>query len=78
VDAGEGGERQPRSVLVNRGTAVLLAAATVKETFGEGELLFEAAEEPSAIAGQPTPELNYVGLEPWTFSSEAKMDLAAS
>jgi hypothetical protein len=57
---------KPRSVLVNRGTAILLAAAAVQETFGEeGELALEAAEEPSAIAGRPTMEPNYVGLEPW-------------
>lgn len=38
----------------------------MKETFGEeDELVLEAAEEPSAIAGWPTPEPNYVGLEPW-------------
>jgi hypothetical protein len=56
---------QPR-VLVNRGTAVLLAADAVREEFGEeSDLLLEAAEEPSAIAGHPTPELNYVGIEPW-------------
>jgi hypothetical protein len=62
----EGSGEEPRFVLVNRGTAILLAAAAVKETFGEeGELLLEAAEEPSAIAGRPTMEPNYVGLEPW-------------
>ena len=45
---------------------MLLAADAVREEFGqEGDLLLEAAEEPSAIAGQPTQELNYVGLEPW-------------
>ena len=61
-----GDESRPRTVLVNRGTAVLLAADAVREEFGqEGDLLLEAAEEPSAIAGQPTQELNYVGLEPW-------------
>jgi hypothetical protein len=31
----------------------------------EDELLLEAAEEPSAIAGRATMEPNYVGLEPW-------------
>jgi hypothetical protein len=62
----ENGEAKPRSVLVNRGTAILLAADAVKETFGEeDELVLEAAEEPSAIAGRPMTEPSYVGLEPW-------------
>lgn len=66
VSVDEAGERQPRSVLVNRGAAILLAAAAVQETFGvEDELVIEAAEEPSAIAGEPLHEPNHVGLEPW-------------
>ncbi len=44
----------------------VLEPAAVAEVCGEeGDLLLEAAEEPSAIAGRPTHELNYVGLEPW-------------
>jgi hypothetical protein len=73
VRHGEGGvpdltsrEEPKRSVVVSRGMAVLLAAASVRETFREdGDLRLEAVEEPSAIAGQSMHELNYVGLEPW-------------
>jgi hypothetical protein len=55
-----------QSVLVSRGMAVLLATVAAKEAFKEDAPLgFEAAEEPSAIAGRATHELNYVGLEPW-------------
>jgi hypothetical protein len=51
---------------VSRGGAAYLAAAEVAERFGEqGELEVEAVEEPSSIAGHETPELSYVGIEPW-------------
>jgi hypothetical protein len=60
------GEAEPRRVLVNRTTAVLLAAAAVKEAFGvEEELVLEAAEEPPTIAGREITEPGFFWVEPW-------------
>ncbi len=28
-------------------------------------MVLEAVEEPSSIAGRESPEMNYVGIEPW-------------
>lgn len=50
---------------VSRGFAALLAVDAVVAKHPGAILSIEAAEEPSAIAGYPTSELNYVGLEPW-------------
>lgn len=56
---------RPR-ILVSRGAAAYLAAAEVAERFGgEGELVVEAVEEPSSIAGHDVSELSYTGIEPW-------------
>jgi hypothetical protein len=52
--------------LVSRGGAAYLAAAEVAERFGEqGDLVVEAVEEPSSIAGHDVSELSYTGIEPW-------------
>jgi hypothetical protein len=59
-------DERPRHVLVSRGGAAYLAAAEVGERFGEqGELIVEAVEEPSSIAGHEVSELSYTGIEPW-------------
>lgn len=50
---------------VSRGFAALLAVDAVVAKHPGAVLAIEAAEEPSAIAGYPTHELNYVGVEPW-------------
>lgn len=50
---------------VSRGFAALLAVEAVVAKYPGAVLSIEAAEEPSAIAGYPTHELNYVGIEPW-------------
>ena len=44
---------------------MLLAVDEVVDRHGPSALSIEAVEEPSAIAGIPTHELNYVGVEPW-------------
>ena len=59
------GERE-RRFLVSRGAAAYAAAGAVVEEFGEqDELVVEAVEEPSAIAGHDVSELSYTGIEPW-------------
>lgn len=52
-------------VQVSRGLAVLLAIDEVLERESTAELVVEAADEPSGLAGNPISEINYVGLEPW-------------
>lgn len=52
-------------IYVSRGLAVLLAADAVLRDHPEAKLATEAADEPSALAGYQTPELNYVAIEPW-------------
>lgn len=55
-------------VLVSRGAAALVAIQHVVESGESGILDVEAVEEPSAVAGRETPEMNYVGIEPWLVS----------
>lgn len=51
---------------VSRGMAALLASAYVTKEIDRGAIgVIEAVEEPSAIRGIATPELHYVGIEPW-------------
>ncbi|MGH2753811.1 MAG: hypothetical protein ACRDLB_05200 [Actinomycetota bacterium] len=58
-------EKGDDRVFVSRGLAVLLAAGAVLEEYPKAALSVEAADEPSSLAGYPTPELNYVAIEPW-------------
>ena len=62
LDRGKG-----RRVMVSRGLAGLVAIDHVLSTYkGEdGPLDIEAVEEPSSVRGMPSPEPNYVGIEPW-------------
>ncbi|HEX3680756.1 MAG TPA: hypothetical protein VHU90_13625, partial [Galbitalea sp.] len=54
------------TILVSRGAAAALAADHVyKLGSASQQLVVEAVEEPSSIAGWPPTELSYVGLEPW-------------
>lgn len=51
---------------VSRGLAALLAVEDVTQSGSEaGPLDIEAVEEPWTIGGDPPPEWNYVGVEPW-------------
>jgi hypothetical protein len=51
---------------ISRGLAAAIAAEDVVASFEEeGPLEVEAVEEPSSIAGVPTQETGYVGIEPW-------------
>lgn len=52
-------------VYVSRGFGVLLAADAVLSKHPSAKLSVEVADEPSALAGYKTPELNYVAIEPW-------------
>lgn len=53
-------------VLVSRGLAALVAVNTVAGRLGDNDLLvIEAVEEPSALREERSPELGYVGIEPW-------------
>lgn len=50
---------------ISRGFAVLIAMDEVLQRDKEAVLAVEAADEPSAFGELQTPELNYVGIEPW-------------
>jgi len=51
---------------VSRGAAALIAADTIARLeVGSHPFLIEAVEEPTSIAGVTSPELNFVGIEPW-------------
>jgi hypothetical protein len=50
---------------VSRGFAALIALDAVLRRNEGAILAIEAADEPSAYGEVPTPELNYVGIEPW-------------
>jgi hypothetical protein len=52
-------------VYVSRGFAALIALDAVLRHNESAILAVEAADEPSAFGELPTPELNYVGIEPW-------------
>lgn len=53
------------SRFVSRGMAALVAVQDVLDNNPLARLALEAVEEPSLIAGHPSPELNYVGVAPW-------------
>lgn len=55
---------QPK-IYVSRGFAALLALDAIVAREPSAVLAIETADEPSAFATHPTPELNYVGIEPW-------------
>lgn len=50
---------------VSRGMAALVAVQDVLDNNPLARLAIEAVQEPSLIAGHPSPELNYVGVAPW-------------
>jgi hypothetical protein len=52
-------------VFISRGMAALIAIQDVLDNNPQARLALEAVEEPSSIAGHPSPEWNYVGVEPW-------------
>lgn len=58
-------DRGEDRIYVSRGLAVLLAADAVLHNHPGAKLAIEVADEPSALAGYQTPELNYVAIEPW-------------
>jgi hypothetical protein len=59
-------ERRPDYIIMSRGAAALIAIDHLAglDPAIDG-LVLEAVEEPSSIAGRDSPELNYVGIEPW-------------
>jgi hypothetical protein len=52
-------------VLVSRGAAVLIAIDYLLTAESPGELMLDAVDEPTAMAGRESPEANYVDIEPW-------------
>jgi hypothetical protein len=52
-------------VVVSRGAAVLIAIDYLVKAEQPVDLVLDAVEEPSAIAGRDSPESNYVDIEPW-------------
>jgi hypothetical protein len=59
-------DKSGATILVSRGAAAALAADHIYALGNAGQqLVAEAVEEPSSIAGWPPTELGYVGLEPW-------------
>jgi hypothetical protein len=57
--------RPEAKAYVSRGFATLIALDAVLRRNESAILAVEAADEPSAFGEVPTPELNYVGIEPW-------------
>ena len=53
------------TVFVSRGWALLSAIDAILEKDSDAILSLEAVDEPSSFGEYPTPELNYVGIEPW-------------